>query len=122
MNFVEGTRFTPEKHAKQKSPFKHLLKPKAGGVGFVLSTMGEQLSSIVNVTIVYPGGDTSFWNFLCGRIREIRVLVEKLPVTKEILGDYVEDKKHQAKFQEWLNRLWVKKDKLLEAEKSHKAR
>ena len=43
MNFVEGTRFTREKHDKQKSPFTHLLKPKAGGIGFVLSTMGEQL-------------------------------------------------------------------------------
>jgi 1-acyl-sn-glycerol-3-phosphate acyltransferase len=117
MNFVEGTRFTPEKHDKQKSPFKHLLRPKAGGVGFVLSTMGDQLSSILNVTIVYPGGDTSFWHFLCGRIHEIRVLVEKLPVTKEQLGDYVEDKEFQARFQEWLNELWTGKDRLLESEK-----
>jgi len=117
MNFVEGTRFTPAKHDKQQSPFKHLLKPKAGGVGFVLSAMGEQLSSIVNVTIVYPGGDTSFWHFLCGRIKEIRILVEKLPVSKEILGDYVEDKEHQARFQVWLNSLWTAKDRLLDAEK-----
>lgn len=26
MNFVEGTRFTPEKHKKQESPYKNLLK------------------------------------------------------------------------------------------------
>jgi len=31
MNFVEGTRFTSEKHSRQQSPFKHLLRPKAGG-------------------------------------------------------------------------------------------
>src|SRR5687767_12342540 len=36
MNFVEGTRFTPEKHAKQASPFARLLKPRAGGIAFVL--------------------------------------------------------------------------------------
>ncbi|MBN2160689.1 MAG: acyltransferase [Spirochaetes bacterium] len=115
MNFVEGTRFTKEKHDRQNSPFRHLLKPKAGGIGFVLSTMGEQLSSILNVTIIYPGGDTSFWSFLCGRIKEIRVLVEKIPVTPDLLGDYVEDKKFQAEFQLWLNDLWQEKDALLDS-------
>ena len=32
INFIEGTRFTPEKHAVQRSPYQHLLKPKAGGL------------------------------------------------------------------------------------------
>jgi hypothetical protein len=31
MNFVEGTRFTHEKHRRQNSPFANLLRPKAGG-------------------------------------------------------------------------------------------
>lgn len=116
MNFVEGTRFTKEKHDQQQSPFNHLLRPKAGGIGFVLSTMGEQLNSILNVTIVYPGGDTSFWNFLCGRIKEIRVIIEKMPVTPDLLGDYVENKDYQASFQKWLNDIWTQKDKLLDAQ------
>lgn len=116
MNFVEGTRFTEEKHNQQKSPFKHLLKPKAGGIGFVLSTMGEQLNGILNVTIVYPGGDTRFWSFLCGRIKEIRVVIEKMPLTRDLLGDYVEDKDFQEKFQKWLNGIWTKKDKFLDAQ------
>ncbi len=54
-NFAEGTRFTVGKHAQQKSPFRYLLKPKAGGIAFVLDAMGEQLKSLVNVTIHYPG-------------------------------------------------------------------
>ena len=86
-------------------------------MAFVLSTMGEQLSSILNVTIMYPGGDTRFWSFLCGRIKEIRVVVEKLPVTPELLGDYVEDQKFQAQFQEWVNDLWTKKDALINSNK-----
>jgi 1-acyl-sn-glycerol-3-phosphate acyltransferase len=122
MNFVEGTRFTREKHDGQKSPFSHLLKPKAGGIGFVLSAMGEQLNSILNVTIVYPGGDTGFWSFLCGRIKEIRVIVEKLPVTPAILGDYVEDQEFQARFQKWVNDLWTKKDSLIGSETKNPAR
>ena len=32
MNFVEGTRFTAEKHRNQQSPYAHLLRPKAGGI------------------------------------------------------------------------------------------
>ena len=31
MNFFEGTRLTPAKHDAQQSPYKHLLRPKAGG-------------------------------------------------------------------------------------------
>lgn len=52
-NFAEGTRFTPGKHAQQQSPFRYLLKPKAGGIAFVLDAMGEQLKSLINVTIHY---------------------------------------------------------------------
>ncbi|MDO2157373.1 acyltransferase, partial [Escherichia coli] len=49
-NFLEGTRFTRAKHDEQQSPFRHLLKPKAGGIAFVLDAMGEQLKTLVNVT------------------------------------------------------------------------
>ncbi len=53
MNFVEGTRYTPEKATK--SAFSHLLTPKAGGIAFVLGSMGQYLNHIIDVTIVYPG-------------------------------------------------------------------
>ena len=121
MNFVEGTRFTEEKHNRQKSPFTHLLKPKAGGVGFVLSAMGDQLNSILDVTIVYPGGKKSFWGFLCGRTDAIRITIEKIPVTEELLGDYIEDKDYQNRFQNWLNSLWAKKDLILKKSENNPA-
>jgi 1-acyl-sn-glycerol-3-phosphate acyltransferase len=114
MNFVEGTRFTQEKHKKQKSPFKNLIKPKAGGTGFVLTAMGHQLHSILNVTIKYPEGDLNFWNFICGRINEVDVFIENIPVTDDLIGDYVSDLEYQRRFQKWINDLWVKKDKVLE--------
>ncbi|HEY0822352.1 MAG TPA: acyltransferase, partial [Ramlibacter sp.] len=47
MNFAEGTRFTPDKHDAQGSPYRHLLKPKAGGVAFVLAALGEQLDALL---------------------------------------------------------------------------
>lgn len=115
MNFVEGTRFSIEKHLKQRSPFKNLLKPKAGGIAFVLSTMGDQLNSILNVTISYPQGAQSFWSFLSSKAANIRVWVETLPITNDLLGDYSNDDNYRMRFQEWLNNLWTEKDELLES-------
>lgn len=113
-NFVEGTRFREDKHRKQKSAFKHLLKPKAGGTALVLNSMGEKIQNILNVTIVYPEGVKSFWDFLCGKVGEIRVNVEVVPVKKELIGDYFHDPKYRRKFQSWLNNLWCEKDKLID--------
>lgn len=114
MNFVEGTRFSREKHQKQGSPYTHLLKPRAGGVAFVLGAMGEQLHRILNVTIVYPQGAKSFWAFLCGKVADIRVRVEQLPVTADMLGDYVRDSEFRENFQQWINTLWAEKDRCIE--------
>ena len=110
MNFVEGTRFTIEKHRKQRSPYANLLKPKAGGIAFVLAAMGKQISAILDVTIVYPGGAQNFWSFLCGKVGEIRVRVESLPVGDELLGDYFHDREFRRQFMIWLNELWAEKD------------
>lgn len=114
MNFVEGTRFTKEKHKRQKSTFRNLLNPKAGGTGFVLTAMGHQLHSILNVTIKYPEGDLNFWNFICGRIKKVNLFIEKIPVTDDMIGDYVSDPEYRSRFQKWINDLWIKKDKVLE--------
>src|SRR5690606_2639059 len=91
-NFLEGTRFTPAKHAEQASPFRHLLKPKAGGIAFVIDAMGEQLSSFLNITIHYPDGNPSFWDLLTGRVRKIVMRVEQQPIPAQLLGrNYDED-------------------------------
>jgi len=114
MNFVEGTRFTLQKHKRQKSPYSNLLRPKAGGVAFVLSAMGDQLHYILDVTIVYPCGVMSFWEFLCAGKNEIIVRVEALPVTNDLIGDYSDDPVFRDNFQLWLNGLWTKKDIFIE--------
>lgn len=118
MNFIEGTRITPEKHARQRSPFHKLLKPRAGGIAFVLSAMGHQLHKLVNVTIHYPDGIPTFWDFVCGKVKNIRIEVAVTPVsnlfTDNIFNDdYFDDPKQRAKFQQWLNELWKQKDQQL---------
>lgn len=113
MNFIEGTRFTQEKHVKQGSTFKHLLKPKAGGIGFVLSTMGDQLNKVLDITIFYPGSTPTFIDFLCGRINEIHVDIVVKDIDQSIKGDYINDRVHKIQFQKWVNQLWLDKDEKL---------
>ncbi|MND42753.1 putative acyltransferase YihG [compost metagenome] len=114
-NFAEGTRFTPAKHRQQQSPYKHLLKPKAGGIAFVLDAMGEQLQSIINVTLHYPEGAPGFWDLLCGRVKHFVVQLEELPIPQEFLGkNYDQDEAYRLAFQQWINQLWQDKDALLE--------
>ena len=114
MNFVEGTRFRMHKHEQQRSPFAHLLRPRAGGVAFVLEAMGEMLQAIVDVTIVYPDGRPTMIDLLAGRVRQIRVHVRKLPIPPEFLGgDYENDAEFRARFQAWISGLWTGKDELI---------
>ncbi len=114
MNFVEGTRFTPEKHAGRASPFAHLLRPKAGGVAFVLDAMGDALQAILDVTVVYPGGRPTMMDLMTGRIREVRVHVRERPIPADFAGgDYEGDPAFRARFQQWVNVLWLEKDALI---------
>lgn len=111
MNFVEGTRFTPAKHARQSSPHQHLLKPKAGGVAFVLDAMGQGLHAILDVTIAYPTGRPSMMDLIAGRVPEIRVHVRQRQIPAELLlGDYQNDRAFRVQFQQWMNGLWQEKD------------
>lgn len=114
MNFVEGTRYTPGKHAQQQSPYAHLLKPKAGGVAFVLETMGATLQAILDITIVYPAGRPTLADLLKGRVARVDVLVQRRPIPQELLGgSYEEDPAVRERFQAWINELWAEKDRLI---------
>ncbi|MGN0859110.1 MAG: acyltransferase [Stenotrophomonas sp.] len=111
MNFVEGTRMTAAKHASQQSPYQHLLKPKSGGVAFVLDAMGSGLQSIVDVTLVYPGGRPSMIDLIGNRVPEVRVVVRQRPIPAELVnGDYQGDREFRVRFQRWMNQLWEEKD------------
>jgi 1-acyl-sn-glycerol-3-phosphate acyltransferase len=114
MNFAEGTRFTPEKHAAQSSPYRHLLRPKAGGLAFVLDAMGDALHAIVDVTIVYPNGSGTMMDLIAGRIRDIRLHIRELPIDGSMRGDYEGDAAFRERFQVWVNTLWSDKDAQIE--------
>ena len=114
-NFMEGTRFTPEKHQRQNSPYKHLLKPRAGGTAFVFGAMGEMIHTMLDVTIVYPGGRPGIWDYLCGRVRKIVIDIRTREVPERFLGmDYESNREVRVDFQRWVSEIWSEKDQRIE--------
>ena len=111
MNFAEGTRFTPEKHAAQASPYRHLLKPKAGALALALNAMGEQFHSLLDMTIVYPDGIPTFWQFLCGQTPRVILRARQLPIPADFCaGDYEGDTVFRGTIHRWLADIWEEKD------------
>lgn len=128
MNFAEGTRCTPAKQARQQSPYRYLLKPRAGGIAFVLNAMGSALHSILDVTIVYanfaPGRRPSLVDLFADRVGEVRVHIRELAIPAQLAaGDYQQDPAMRERAQEWINGLWAEKDavahELLNAPPTH---
>lgn len=116
-NFMEGTRFTPAKHKRQNSPYKHLLKPRAGGTAFVLGSMGEMLHTMLDVTIVYPGqSKVGIWDYLCGRVHKIVIDIKVREIPPQFLGmDYETNRKTRVAFQRWVGEIWAEKDARIDA-------
>lgn len=119
MSFVEGTRYTPQKKLEQNSPYQHLLKPKAGGIGFVISVMSKQINQLLDVTITYPQKESSLWNFLCHRVDSIKINIRQIPIPQQFLtASLVENDKIQSEFRQWLNQKWLEKDQLISTMKN----
>ncbi|MGR1220763.1 acyltransferase [Metapseudomonas otitidis] len=112
VNYLEGTRFTPAKQAQQGSPYRYLLKPKAGGVAFVLATLGEQLDAILDVTLIYPGQQVpGFWALVSGQVPWVIVDIQTRDLDPSLWqGDYENDPVFRQHLQDWVSRLWSEKD------------
>jgi 1-acyl-sn-glycerol-3-phosphate acyltransferase len=114
MNFIEGTRFTPAKQKLQSSPYINLLRPKAGGIGFVIGAMAEHFENLLDITIVYPDAHHSLWDFLCKRMDCIQVYVRELPIPQEFRTQALTEQPDlQSQFRDWLNEQWAQKDLMI---------
>ncbi|NNG99463.1 MULTISPECIES: acyltransferase [Acinetobacter Taxon 24D] len=115
LNYLEGTRFTPEKHAAQQSPYKNLLKPKAGGLALALNILGDKIDALVDMTIVYPDGAPGYGDFWLGDVHRIAVNLRKIDIPSWVLGgNYEDDAEYRERFQQWVHELWIEKDQLIE--------
>ena len=114
-NFLEGTRWTPKKYAKSHSPFKHLLPIKTGGVAYGIQALHNKLERILDVTVLYKTRTVSFWDYLCGKVKDIKVVVREYPIPELIKrGNYAEDAAYRAAFKDWLTIVWKNKDQLID--------
>lgn len=113
LNFVEGTRWTEKK--AEKSPFKHLLPPKAGGIATALEALGYDFDYVLDVTMKYPDRIPTFMDLLTGRAGRLICQVDVIPLDTIPRGSYFEDEAHATRFREWLNGVWKQKDERLGA-------
>jgi 1-acyl-sn-glycerol-3-phosphate acyltransferase len=111
LNFVEGTRFDEEKRAEQPSPYRYLLRPKTGGVSFVLAAVGDRLDVLLDVTIVYRARRRIFWKFLTGENDRIVFDVTQREIPAEFRRPEIPgSSEHAREFRSWLEDLWREKD------------
>ena len=117
VNFAEGTRFTPAKHANTRSPYRYLLRPKAAGSGFMMQELADVLSGVLDVTIVYADcRQPTMWDYACGRVRRVVVRVDPLPLPTELLQARYEDESAVRRgLQRWMNEIWRRKDSAIAA-------
>ncbi len=114
--YAEGTRFTPEKNRRANSPYRNLLKPRAGGINTVLRSLGDQLTSILNVTLVYPGhASPSLFDFLLGKITRIVISIEPLKLGENEVPSLaqIKSKTGSLAVRKFLNHSWEVKDKII---------
>jgi len=114
MSFPEGTRFTEAKRELQNSPYKHLLRPRYGGIGQILYSFDDALDSLIDVTITYPDGTPGLWLFVSGQIRRISVHIQLRPIDGEIRGrNFREDGAAKSHLKTWLNDIWDEKEQFI---------
>ena len=109
VNYAEGTRFTPEKHRKNRSPYKHLLKPKVGGPQLALDCLRGRLDGIIDITLAYPGAKVSVWRLMAGRVPKVMIHVERIELP-DGLEKPPETLAELKAFRGWMNSIWAKKD------------
>lgn len=66
----------------------------------------------MDVTIIYPQGQASFWDYICGRVNRVKIIIKKVTIDENLVGDMTSNET-RLKVQSWLNNLWQEKDQLL---------
>ncbi len=111
LNFLEGTRFTAAKRATQRARFEHLLNPKIGGLSYVMSGLNNHLHKLVDITISYPQGIPTFWEFMQGLSPEVNMLIQCRTIPSDARND--SDSEQRKILAPWIEELWREKDQRL---------
>ena len=112
-SFAEGTRFTPQKHAAQESPYSNLLNPKVGALAIALSGM-PQVNTLVDFTVVYATQKRSTWNFLCGDLNKAKVVAKTYALPENLKNrSFEEEDDYRKSFQTFVDAIWLKKQEMI---------
>ena len=113
-SYAEGTRFTRDKHEKQNSPYKNLLKPKVGGMATALSAM-PKVNTLIDYSLIYKTNKRSAWDFLTGEMRHVKVCVKKYDIPESLKNrNYSTDEQYREDFKVWIESIWAEKDEDIE--------
>ena len=122
INFVEGTRYTPQKAALANSPYRHLMVPKSPALAIAMGELGHEIEALFNTTLCYrDNARHPFIDLLMGRMKSVYARIERLENTEDLIGNYLEDKHFKHDFGMRLRELWAQKDTQLDAYLSQSA-
>jgi 1-acyl-sn-glycerol-3-phosphate acyltransferase len=118
MNFPEGTRFSISKRDAQETSYRNLLEPRIGGIGQVLYALGDQLDSLIDAAIVFPGwGEEkapTFWQLVSGQVPRVVVRAQRVPIPARLRGrNFRTDRELRTELAHWVGQLWRNKDELI---------
>ena len=110
--YAEGTRFTEEKAAKNKSKYDYLLQPRAGGFSQVMLNL-TNVTRVMDVTITYEKQNYSLWDWMGGKNKKIHLEINNYDLPAELIqaaadGD---EKAVLASSKNFLRRVWKDKEK-----------
>ena len=115
VNFIEGTRFSMEKHKKQNPPYKKLLRPSYVGLSSAIFEVSKWCNPLlIDATLGYVPKTPSFWDFCCGNISKIVCEYSVCNIDKKYVGNYLQDRNFKENFRDWINSMWAAKDKRIE--------
>ena len=81
-----------------------------------MKSLGDELSSILNVTLVYPGhAFPSLFDFLLGKVSRIVIRIEvlKLGVNEVPSFETIKSKTGSLAVRNFLNQTWEVKDRII---------
>lgn len=115
-SFAEGTRFTNEKRALHSSLFENLLKPKIGALVTALSGM-PMVEELIDFTIIYKTSKRSAWDFACGEMKDVKIIVKCYEIPKSILSIDNDSAVFRTEFRKFIDRIWREKQTLIKDKK-----
>ena len=113
MLFPEGTRFREDKLKKTKKitekkklpPLQHVLLPRVKGFSASVQGLKGHCQAVYDVTILYEGAAPSFLDLFRGKVKRVKLHVERFPLDR--LGEEEKD------IQKWIVDRFYLKNKML---------